>query len=591
MATNTAYSRFTLIVIATAVAMCLSASVGASVVEASTYNVQTAVSGVATSTYGAYIAQTFRGVSGVPTRVIFSMKDSEIGGNNPSLYQITSIKQCDDVTLTTNCEEETYSNQITSEVDFTNQCQDVVFDIASSTITLEPQKYFRFVISRVGFTRLGLACGSYANPITYSQMEGGSNLDIRFSIYTDNSEDTAILNLSATTSYQTRITDASINQLNENYTSAYPATVTGNNPYILEFDIASTPAGTGGDSKIGIYSYDVDGSDSVFFDTCDGTIIEPTAGQDQYCYKTFTGAGTYTFEFTIKPDYIVRSLFYDVSNTNDGDDWYTDILLDSQEVFAENEVNLKPPQTGGFSITADYFINQSEIISTVSAKNPTTISFSVSKLPATTTETVGIAIDNTISTGTVEYNLGSLSDGSYEVLVKFSNGGCALGLSACPFPLSYKYVSFTITGGLITASTTETYNNLNPPPATLKYEDCGITNVSGCINNSFRFLFIPSDTSITALLELRNDLENHIPFSYALDIPNVVDELLNTEYAQDVTISVDILGGTLVIFDRQMISDFEYSSLIKTLIGYLLWIAFAMAMYRTSLNIFNPKTQ
>jgi len=258
------------------------------------------------------------------------------------------------------------------------------------------------------------------------------------------------------------------------------------------------------------------------------------------------------------------------------------------ELFVSDLVN-GVAQSNLAIINAQWVLNQSEIIRTVSERNPTAVSFSLTKRPSATSSSLGIAITNTATSGSSTASFTGLTDGTYDILVKFSNSGCAIGLSACPFPLSYMYSEFQIIGGDLVYSTTsnEIYNNLTPPSSVSQYEDCGITNISGCISNSFRFLFIPSGESLDNVLDLRSTLETTIPFSYALDIPTVIDNLTNTVQNQSATIELDLGFGMLTLFSIEMVEDFEYSNEIRTLLSYMLWLLFAFAMYRIGLNMFS----
>lgn len=250
------------------------------------------------------------------------------------------------------------------------------------------------------------------------------------------------------------------------------------------------------------------------------------------------------------------------------------------------------PANVGISIEADYFLNTTEIITSISDKNPTSVQFELSKRPATTSNSQSESINNTVNgTSSVTTTFESLEDGTYDVLAKFSNAGCTLGLSQCPFQLTYVYSSFTVVGNEVTnVGTSEVYDNVVVAPSEEQYEDCGVSNIGGCINNSFRFLFIPSQSSINELIQTKDTLDTRIPFVYVTDIRKVADEIFNTAQAESLDVTLDLGFGTVPFINEDMIANAPQANLIRTLLSYMLWIAFAMGAYRMALGIHNKET-
>jgi len=247
---------------------------------------------------------------------------------------------------------------------------------------------------------------------------------------------------------------------------------------------------------------------------------------------------------------------------------------------------------GNVEISADYFIESSEIITSISEKNPTFIAFELSKRPSTTTETRSESILPTFQgTSTVVTSFTSLEDGTYDLLVKYSNTGCGLGLSECPFPLSYIYKEFVVASGEVTStSDSEIYNNVVVASESSQYEHCGITDIGGCINNSLRFLFIPSQESITQLLDSKDDLDSRVPFVYVSDIRTVADEFFNSTQSETLDVELDLGFGTVKLIDESMIANAPQASTIRLLLSYMLWITFAFGVYRMALGIHNKDT-
>jgi len=256
------------------------------------------------------------------------------------------------------------------------------------------------------------------------------------------------------------------------------------------------------------------------------------------------------------------------------------------------EIYLNTPIQNGVQLSSNFLIDTSEIISTISEKNPTDILFSISKRPETSFQKQHFDFDNSINgTSTATTVFTSLQDGVYDVQVKFSNFGCNVGLSLCPFPLSYIYSSFEISNGVVTnTGDVEVYNNITLPTFDNQYEDCGVLNIDGCISNAFRFLLIPSQSSIDAILSTKERMDSRIPFVYLSEIQTVADEVFNSSQLQSVNVSLDLGFGTIPFLNATMIENAPQASLIRQLISYILWFVFALSAYRIVLGVHNKDT-
>jgi len=245
-----------------------------------------------------------------------------------------------------------------------------------------------------------------------------------------------------------------------------------------------------------------------------------------------------------------------------------------------------------FDITA--FVSLDEYEPSISSRNPTAIQTRVSLRPATTTTGITEPIENPITeeTQTAQPVFEGLADGTYDYNIRFVNTGCVLGLSECPFQIATVNGQFVLSGGVLdTNSTTyEFIDNTIPLARADRYEDCGLTSLSGCINNSFRFLFIPSDDTINELLQIGDEVNEKIPFVYVAEIQNVVEEFFNTPYDQTIDVELDLGFGTITMIDREMIEAVPYVGLLNQLIAGMLWFIFAMSMYRMGLGIHNKET-
>lgn len=184
-----------------------------------------------------------------------------------------------------------------------------------------------------------------------------------------------------------------------------------------------------------------------------------------------------------------------------------------------------------------------------------------------------------------------------ELIARYYNQGSQI-TGIYPFPEAYillTYYSELSSGDCILSTQgpsggqdLEVYSSLNTE--TLQREPCGITAIDGCITNSVRALFIPQNTTIEEIFTVDQQLSTKIPFVYLTEISTVADEFLNSPMTQSLDINLSILGGTIILIDRNMIANAPYVNLLNTLITGALWVLFAMVMYRIALGIHNRET-
>ena len=103
----------------------------------------------------------------------------------------------------------------------------------------------------------------------------------------------------------------------------------------------------------------------------------------------------------------------------------------------------------------------------------------------------------------------NFSDGSYYSYVQFYN----IETSNIVFPETKIDVEFEIDNGLISEIKTLSVFT-GGTLSEFESQTCSLTNISGCIENSMRYLFLPSDTAIKRFTENWQDLRNYPPFGY-----------------------------------------------------------------------------
>jgi len=285
------------------------------------------------------------------------------------------------------------------------------------------------------------------------------------------------------------------------------------------------------------------------------------------------------------------------------------VYVDDLAVYTDNDVPDSPFETGfnstmntrftdldisgtsTLSITAEYFLDGNEINETVSSRNPTYVKFWYADRASTSTdfskiyETIPV-VDGSASVST---EISSLADGTYDLLVGFSNFGCNTGLSDCPFPDSYVYTSFSVASGILSATgTNEFYDRTDPIDGSV-YRECGITDISGCLINAGLFLLAPDESSLDGFSESFEALQTRFPFVYAFQVSDYMDTLF-TATSSDAGITASTTLGSITFINKAKLEAIPYSSTFRTIIGYAMWLTFLWGAYRIILRVFNPVT-
>jgi len=254
------------------------------------------------------------------------------------------------------------------------------------------------------------------------------------------------------------------------------------------------------------------------------------------------------------------------------------------------DVDITGTSTVTFSV--DFFLELTEIDTTQSATNPTAVNFRYSLRPTTVSSAIAETINNTIQgTSTVSADFDGFADGTYDLLVSFTNGGCALELSPCPFPQSYVYTSFEILGGVLTTvGGNEFYDGTTPPDETA-YRDCSLTNIGNCISNAFVYLFFPSQSALNSFTILGDQLDTRFPFAYVFDFVELFETLFQTTQTESLDLTLAFASyGDITLISEEMLEEIPMSATIKSLLTYVLWLMFMLQMYNRTRNIFNSQT-
>jgi hypothetical protein len=229
--------------------------------------------------------------------------------------------------------------------------------------------------------------------------------------------------------------------------------------------------------------------------------------------------------------------------------------------------------TGYVNFEVDYYLDPDEYDSSVSAKNPTTFSVSLSQKPSTDFTTYGYSLNGSTGNQTADGDWSSvLDDGVYDYLIKFSNFGCSSGLSACPFPQSYISGDFTISGGVITATSTPDYYTAERFAGWIEtgetpYHECGLTDITGCLKNVVIWAFVPADFSTTYWENTKLYAETKTPFVYAFQFQDQMETLASSASGTIPTLTVDMpFLGEITFLDNAWFSNGSVLDLMAAII-------------------------
>lgn len=222
--------------------------------------------------------------------------------------------------------------------------------------------------------------------------------------------------------------------------------------------------------------------------------------------------------------------------------------------------------TSTINMLAGYFLDENEIATNTPALNPSQVKFNISLRPSASQSGQGIDITPFVfgTTSSTSADFSGLADGIYDVFIHFSNLGEPFG-GARPFPNSYVYSFFEISGGvLVDSGTPEIYNGVDEE--TPVYQDCSITQLGNCLVNILTFLFVPSAGALNKFTSLSDELRATVPFGY---IFYLYDGLAG--------ISID---GTPAFEMPELPFMADIFTPLRTGMAAILWAFFAFVFYR-----------
>jgi len=248
-------------------------------------------------------------------------------------------------------------------------------------------------------------------------------------------------------------------------------------------------------------------------------------------------------------------------------------------------------QTSTSSVLFDvgYYVDPTEATTTQADRNPTMV---VARYGTTGTNFGSLGYSLTVfpptwGTGTTTVELPNLEpDTQYTVQVTFGNGGSFI-TGIVPFSLAYVYFElYTDSNGAIATTTPLEFYDATEEQAWAT-QPCSLTEITGCIINAFAFLFQPSSASLTQFASLKDEMEGRSPFVYVYQLPSLFGSMFSTTQTQALSVGATTSIGYISFISEAQLDAIPLSATVRTIVGYLLWILLAIALYYRVTGIFN----
>lgn len=157
------------------------------------------------------------------------------------------------------------------------------------------------------------------------------------------------------------------------------------------------------------------------------------------------------------------------------------------------------------------------------------------------------------------------------------------------FPRSSIIVRFQTVNGVVANVVVDKISNGLTLPAS-EFEECGLTSLSGCLNNSLRFLFIPSTQTVDSFFDSLEQLNTKVPFVYMAQGVTLINSIYNQPSNSLPSISIPFLSGSIPILSPSIVSSYPFVSLLRNLMAAGMWLTVLYGLYRMALGIHNRDT-
>lgn len=179
----------------------------------------------------------------------------------------------------------------------------------------------------------------------------------------------------------------------------------------------------------------------------------------------------------------------------------------------------------------------------------------------------------------------SYPDGDYIAYANFWN----VQNNNITFNRTSAILRFTVAAGTVSAYTATVDTGLTELEP-VEYEVCSVLDIGCYIKNAFKYLFYPTTTSIAGFLQLKDSLNQRIPFVYINQALSLKQQIYSST-ASLPTVSIDTGAlGTITFISQSQVESIPYASTIRSLIAAGMWITLLYGLYRMGLRIHDKET-
>jgi len=255
--------------------------------------------------------------------------------------------------------------------------------------------------------------------------------------------------------------------------------------------------------------------------------------------------------------------------------------------------------TSTLSLSAGFWIEESEVDRTDPTKNPTHVRFTYAlNTPGSTNQSaLSDLIGEVVATGTASVDVSGLDDGYYDLRVDFSNVDCIFDSRYCPFPNVYGYMQFEVGGGALVSTSTVNFSDGTEAPAeaatVYDFMDKIVSVYSNVLETKMPFAWITLTLEYLDAAVLT--IGEYSDYTITLDImPNVSHATTSDTYFDFYSLKQSLNGATTTISFAPIVESCtflegtgtDYCAGFRSITTYLLYLGYILFLGKLFMQFF-----